>query len=55
LSLTWTIRSLPVSRAISKVFLAVHGVEREHAAAKPERGDQALLLHHFHFRRAALL
>jgi hypothetical protein len=24
------------------VFLAVHGVEREHAAAKPERGDQGL-------------
>ena len=42
LSLTWTIRSLPVSRAISKVFLAVHGVEREYAAAQPQRGDQGL-------------
>ena len=42
LSLTWTIRSLPVARAISKVFLAVHGVEREHTAAQPERGDQGL-------------
>src|SRR5271165_3960007 len=42
LSLTWTIRSLPVSRAISKVFLAVHGVEREHPAAQPQRSDQGL-------------
>ena len=31
-----------MSRAISKVFLAVHGVEREHAAAQPERSDQGL-------------
>ena len=31
-----------MSRAISKVFLAVHGVEREHPAAQSERSDQGL-------------
>ena len=31
-----------MSRAISKVFLAVHGVEREHPAAQSQRGDQGL-------------
>ena len=31
-----------MSRAISKVFLTVHGVEREHPAAQPKRGDQGL-------------
>jgi len=33
---------LPVSRAISKVFLAVHGVEREYAIAQAHGGDQRL-------------
>src|SRR3954465_13206568 len=41
-SLTCTIRSLPVALAISKVFLAVHGVDGEDAAGQAERFDQGL-------------
>lgn len=35
-------RSLPVALAISKVFLEVHGVEREDALFQARGGDQRL-------------
>src|SRR4051812_29649136 len=41
-SLTWTMRSLPVALAVSKVFLTVHGVDGEDAAGQAERFDQGL-------------
>src|SRR3954449_2722509 len=42
LSLTWTIRSLPVALAISNVFLTVHGVDGEDTAGQAERFDEGL-------------
>src|SRR3954466_5776741 len=41
-SLTCTIRSLPVTLAISNVFLTVHGVDGEDAAGQAERFDEGL-------------
>ena len=35
-------RSLPVALAISKVFLTVHGVDREDAAGQAEHFDEGL-------------
>ena len=35
-------RSLPVALALSKVFLTVHGVDRDDAAGQAERFDQGL-------------
>src|SRR3954465_14138289 len=41
-SWTGTITSVPVALGISKVFLTVHGVDREDAAGQAERFDQSL-------------
>jgi len=42
LSLTWAIRTFPVSLAASNVFLTVHGVGREDDAGQPEFADHLL-------------
>src|SRR5674476_933927 len=42
LAFSWTRRWLPVSRAISKVFLTVHGIQGEQAAGQAEGGDHLL-------------
>ena len=42
LDFSWTSRWLPVSRAVSKVFLTVHGIQGEPAAGQSEGGDHLL-------------
>ena len=39
---TWTSRSFPVSRATSKVFLAMHRIEGEQATRQAQRSDHGL-------------